>query len=420
MPCAATNDLWWRQLLARASKVLARKMPMSFNAIVYAMDGADPILVCSLLNELVRTSAPVIRTRATAALTEIGCPAATPAVAADPRLPSPHPLDYEWRFTPSTCDRLVARVAGIAPRSVLLLGCPTVALALLSTKPAFKITLVDDNPALPRLNSLVDGGADCTQVRADLIARPEVTAGVNADVVIADAPFYPDAMAGFMCAAVIGSRPGARLLFVLPPSSSRPSARQDALDLMELAAASGLEHVATKPGGVRYLRPPFEVNAHHSAGLWSVADDWRAADLAEFRLASSPVIVARPTVSSGRERWREVLIESKRWRVQLDGRNSAFVDGLLEKIVGSAVLDSVSRRDKRRNAANVCTDDNEFFVTSNPALLLDVLDSISAGCDPVTRLERTLERRLSPTEFLELSMVSDLITGYSTSTMDVE
>jgi hypothetical protein len=297
-----------------------------------------------------------------------------------------------------------------SPRSILLLGCPTIAITLLSRRSDIHLTLVDDNPALPLLSEFVKGDhPSYRQIRADLISHPEVTAGLRADVVIADAPFYPDAMTGFLHSAVAGARRHGRIFFALPGFGSRPTAGTDVRSFNRLARESGLEHISTQQGGVRYLRPPFELNAHRIAGLLSVEDDWRAADLAMFSRGTDQAKLAKPAYLSERSRWHEVVVSGKRWRVRVDEDSSTAVEGLLRKVATTTVLDTVSRRDNRRHLANVCTNDNEFFVTTNPSLLLQVLSSIVSGHDPAVRVGESLGRSLSPTEHGEVHVVRELL-----------
>ncbi|PRY40501.1 hypothetical protein [Umezawaea tangerina] len=404
------DNAWRRRLLDLVSRRLGRDPSASFNAVVKVAKGADPILVQAMLRELAATASPRVRARAREVLANAGQQTALLSAVCGEGLPAPHPLDYEWRFTRRTRDDLVSSAFARASRSVLLLGCPTVALTLLARSPDLRTTLVDDNPALPVLSDLVPREtANYTQLRADLIARPNVTADLEVDVVIADAPFYPEAMTGFLAAAVNGARRGATVLFVLPPFGTRPSAESDVRDFFRLATASGLRHEATLTNGVRYVRPPFEANAHRAAGLLSVADDWRAADLAVFRLTSRAAPTKAP-LESERARWREVVVGGKRWRVKTNSGDADAVEGLLQPIAANSVLDSVSRRDQRRHQANVCTDANEFFITSNPDLLLEVLASINTGLNPAAQGEKLLGRTFGFTEYVEVTVAHDMIT----------
>ncbi|MEV6829275.1 hypothetical protein [Amycolatopsis sp. NPDC051102] len=405
------HDQRWRdRLLNLAAKQLAGPVVPSFNSVLQAMSGADPVLVQSLISELADTSSLDVRDRCRAVLADCRRANTSSPVVEDHLLPPPHPLDYEWRFTHDTRTQLASTALIRSPRSVLLLGCPTVAITLLSSHSDFRLTLVDDNPALPLLSNFVEGDHPrYRQVRADLTSTPNVTAGLRADVVIADAPFYPDAMAGFLHAAVAGTRQRGRILFALPPSGTRPTAKRDVGNFHRLAREAGLSHVSTRQGAVRYLRPPFERNAHRSAGLLSVEDDWRAADLATFVRGPDPATLSKPEGSSERSRWQEVVVTGKRWRVRVDEHSSAAVEGLLRKVSTSAILDTVSQRDSRRQLANVCTDDNEYFVTTNPSLLIQVLTSVIRGCDPVTQVGDSLGRPLTPMEHSEVRLLRELI-----------
>ena len=140
----------------------------------------------------------------------------------DALLPRPHPLDHEWRFDPETRRDLADELGASAGDEgrILVLGCPTVAIELIARHSCRRVTLVDRNEAMPRLA----GGPTFTQVTADL--RDGLPADIGlADAAIADPPFYPDHMHAFIAAASTGLRPGSTLRLVLPPATTRPSAR---------------------------------------------------------------------------------------------------------------------------------------------------------------------------------------------------
>jgi hypothetical protein len=408
------DSAWRARLLQRATRLLLERR-CSFDVLVSHMAGADPMVVRSLLMELAHTGSTRLRSRVAATISD--CERSTPevAVASDPQLPMPHPLDYEWRFTPSTRQDLARWAMASAPQSILLLGCPTVALVLLLQRCAAHVTLIDDNPALPLLNELVGHRhVGYEQLRADLVSRPDVTAGINADVVIADAPFYPEAMAAFLRSGIVGARMRARLMFALPPFGSRPTAEHDVRTFYRRAAAFGLHHVTTNTGSARYLTPSFEEKALKAAGLPAVANDWRAADLAVFR-RGQPTRIRMRTAASERSEWHEIIASGKRWRVKINDSTSGAVEGLFPSVGIGSTLDTVSRRDSRRLDANICTEDNEFYVTANPSLFLRILDSVAIGLDPVITVEQSVGRELSPAEHNEISLVLSLISRASAS-----
>lgn len=412
----SVSEIAWRERLIELMRPqLLNHEPVSFDDLVTRMAGADPMLVWSLLHDAAGSGSHRLGNRARLTIRESQRQMSAPLADTDPDLPAPHPLDYEWRFTRPTRQTLMERALAHSPRSILLLGCPTVALTLLSQHPELPVTLVDDNPALPELTDII-GRRSSTyrQLRVDLIANPGVTTGIDADVVIADAPFYPDAMDAFLQAATAGARHRARLLFVLPRFGSRPSAESDVALFYRRAAMSGLRLIRTDKGAVRYLTPPFEEKALRSAGLPNVAHGWRSADLAAFlrARASEPAVA---TTASERDRWQEVIAGGKRWRVRNDQGGSTVVIGLYPNASGSRVLDTVSRRDVRRHNANVCTNDNEFYATANPALFIQILDSIATGNDPIRRVEDSIGRVLSPDECDEVNLVCSLIGSLPTA-----
>lgn len=405
---------WEHELADRLAHRLGAAPAVSFVHLLDALPGTDPTTVYTLLTRIA-TETPIrpdLLARARRAMADARRRAPHgPADPFDQLLPTPHPLDYEWRFTPSTRADLLAEITRLAPRTVLLLGCPTLALEILRRGAARRTVLVDDNPALPFLPNLVPRAAAppgvYRQLRADLEAHPEATRGVTADLVVADAPFYDAVMRGFLRAAATGSRPGARLLLVLPPAGTRPSAVADAANAVAFAGYLGYAHQGTDSARVRYRRPLFEARAHQAARLHGVPEDWRSADLAGFDLTDPRPVLPVSGARSRRDQWHEVAVLGTRWRVRRSTSGARAQTGgmLLGPVVPGDILDSVSRRDIRRAAVMVCTDGNEVFDTSEPGALLAVLDAVSERTDPYQAAARSLGHPLNRVDQAQVRIV---------------
>lgn len=380
------------------------------SSFLTCLAGLDPLYLVPALEALAaaKNTPTKVTTAAAIALRALRArPDASRLNPTDVGLPAEHPLDYDWRFHPHTRQVLSEELHALGAASVLLLGCPTLAVDL-SGRLEGHLTLVDDNPALPRIGP-THGARTVQQIRADLVAQPSVTEGLQADCVIADPPFYPHTMAAFIYAAATGSKLGATLYLILPSRWTRPSATGDTAQALVQAEQAGYQLRELRADAARYVRPIFERAAHATAGWPGVPDGWRTADIAVLHLESRP-LGPPPSGESDRHLWCEVTLAGLRWRVRTDGatattRPPATVTPRLLAI--GTRLRTVSRRDKIRANANVITNDHRAFTTDQPGLLLDAMQALAAG----TPVEDVIRRRLNrPLTGSEQTALADVLT----------
>jgi hypothetical protein len=334
------------------------KLPHTFAALVSRLPGVDPAIVRARLER----APALLRDRVNWSPVP---PATEPS---DTRLPIPHPLDFDWRFSESTRGALARELIESGPH-VLLLGAPSVWLALHNEPhPLAHVTLVD------RTALAAPAGSRATyhHVLADLLGDPLPALLSHADVVLADPPWYPEATAHFLWAAARLSRLGSRLLLSVAPVGTRPGIREERAAFFAFAEQLGYTLRETRPASLGYAMPPFERNALRAAGLSEfVPFDWRRGDLLVFehtRLGEGtrPLRAAAPAV------WAERVLGGVRLRVRPD--QDAGDDPRLQSLVEGDILPSVSRRDLRRSQARLWTSGNRVFGCAAPSLLLRVLD----------------------------------------------
>lgn len=189
-----------RARLARHLGRTATSQGRSPAALVERLAGLDPLYVVPALVRIARSGSRTdadLAAMASAALDQLHTP--TSRARRDLHgLPTEHPLDYDWRFDRPTRGAIIDAVRRVKPDRVLLLGCPT--LAVDRRMPPVPTTLIDDNPAL----AVSDPSNLVRHHRVDILNQPLFTAGVEADCVIADPPFYSEIVAAFLCAAAAG------------------------------------------------------------------------------------------------------------------------------------------------------------------------------------------------------------------------
>jgi hypothetical protein len=361
----------------------------SFSALLEKLPGVYPTVVRQAVQLLVSRNrlAPA---RASALL------AAGPNLPGRPSarsfLPLPHPLNYEWRFTPAASGMLLlaADVLAQPGGTVLLFGTPGVALAGLMRPPERRtVFLGEDNPVTRKIDVLNEALGCPLAVERCSVAAP---GSESASVVVLDPPWYLDFVRPMLATAAGACTVGGHVLISLAPDGARPSAVYDRARVLALAERLGLDHVERLPLSLRYETPFFEANALDACGL-AVPSDWRRGDLLVFRKTR---LSARPIVTSTlrKERWAEVNVGRMRLFIRSD-RPSAG-GGLLGRLVAGDVLPTVSRRDDRRQTARVWTSGNRVFSSDAPETVIAAALAISGaqfGTGAQPELCATMEER---------------------------
>jgi hypothetical protein len=301
----------------------------------------------------------------------------------DGTLPSPHPADYDWRFTPRTA-RLIARLARVVAGSarIGLFGTPTVYQELLAARRAVELyeRNVDMVRCLPRSDH-----ARATE--ADLLGFANVPAA-DFGVVVADPPWYPEYYRAFAQHAALALKAGGVLLLSVLPRLTRPGAEAERHELLEHLLSLGFELSAYYPNKLRYRTPPFERLSLHVEDL--ACGDWRRGDLGIFRLGESrpsrerllPLRVSEPVWDSFRLALRRVRVRRREWSL-----GDSF--WYLPLGVNGPVLPTVSRRHGVRNRIDVWSDLNEAWEVSRVDLVRAALRVLEVAPSDPTAAART-------------------------------
>jgi len=311
-------------------------------------------------------------------------------------LPVPHPLDYDWRFTRSAASSFMAHCIQLTGpgATIALLGTPTLAEAAALAPEGRRWLLLEASPAtVAAFDRLTPGRV----LRCDL-SRDELP-HLDARVVVADPPWYPDHARVFLWAAARVSQPGATILLAQPAVATRPGVLAERAGILAFARLCGLEVTAILPGVVTYSSPPFERQALAASGLaGSVPADWRRGDLIELRRTGALPHGLRPVIT-GEHAWHEVLLFGTRIRFRADQpEQDRTADPRLVHLVDGDVLASVSRRDPLRSAAAVWTSGNRVFGCRSPEIAAVIAAALAAGTDARHAAETHLGRRASRKE----------------------
>lgn len=244
--------------------------------------------------------------------------------------PEPHALDYDWRFSPQSAERLCECLA--EDSNVLLLGCPTLRPLL-----GERATLVDWNPLHQ------------PDVCADLRRTKQLPMNHQFDEAVLDPPWYPEYLDRWLRLAGQHVRIGGSIHSVLWPSTTRPDAEHERDDVLA-TLEPWLRVVSHRREAIVYQTPLFERLSMH--GRVPAPGRHRVGDVVEI------AVLGRPPMSVWSAQTQGVW-----WRFVFAGRQLALRGGggsqwpVYSRLPGSEswVFDTVSRRDSRRATIDLWT-----------------------------------------------------------------
>jgi hypothetical protein len=341
----------------------------SFAALLHRLPGVYPTEVLTSLDRLAGEKA-IDRTIVASIRRQAAANGAT-VVEGRSLLPLPHPLDYEWRFTPDAARSLLNRAADLTHTSgdLLLFGTPGLAVEALRLPIGRRIAFLAES------NSVTDRVLALNRAMGAPLSIAFCSGGLpreSADAVLLDPPWYLDFVRPMLAAAAHACRPGGAVLISLPPDGARPSAGSDRQAVIAFARRLGLTSIEYSPLAINYETPFFERNALAAAGVYP-PPQWRRGDLVVFQKSRASMRPS-PTSSSRRRDWSEIGIGRMRLFIRGVG-NTRSEQASLTSLVNGDILPTVSRRDRRRQAANVWTSGNRIFKTDNPQLVFEAATS---------------------------------------------
>lgn len=376
-------DRWVRDAVAQGYT--------SLDQIIRALPGVYPSLVCDALRRIAMPQPTAVRLDA---IQETFWPSLTSEAPHPITLPVPHPLDYDWRFSDAAVAYLLnASSTLVAPgATIALLGAPSIMRAVIENPRPYQFLLLDANPAI--IARLVQTAPAANIVRCDLARDPLPDS--TAALVIADPPWYEEHMRLFLWAASQLCQIGGSILMSVPPVGTRPGISQEWERTLRWAEQLGIAFIRLEAHTLEYLTPPFEYNALHAEGLDVALPTWRRGNLAIFTRRHERQ-VARPPVPPHDGLWDEVQVAGI--RVRLRRRTvKGFADPSLVPLVPGHVLPTVSRRDPRRQHADVWTSGNRIFACRATPLLAAILRAIASHHSPIQAVGAQIERTLTAPE----------------------
>lgn len=302
----------------------------------------------------------------------------------------PHPLDYEWRFSEAAIFRLLHEAMRLTPRygRVALIATPSIAVSPLRRMSDLSYWYYGrDAKAIVRCSGAADL-AGFSVVDLGQKSKPRGTA----DTVIIDPPWYDEHMLRFIWFCAEACRHGGHALLSLPAEGTRPGMRQQYNRYRAWWEKAGFKEVASIPGVVPYVSPPFERNALRAAGVLHFRSDWRKADLAVLRRIHPNELHWPGELAE--THWDEVSFGPVRLRIDTAAPRVSEIPNLVSLVVGD-VLATVSRRSSLRHQATVWTSGNRIFACEDTRTLFQLAQCLE-GRLSVERTARRVRRQIEP------------------------
>jgi hypothetical protein len=292
-------------------------------------------------------------------------------------LKMPHPLDYEWRNSTSSLNYLTDQIlqTNTLNDSVLILGMPTLFANVCIRDIPQKVSLVERNkPIVKALKKLAGEKNRFNVIEADVFKTDPAKVGKYHSVFM-DPPWYSEHFYQFIWLAARCIEVGGFLTISIPPLNTRPGIDKERIDWFSFCQQQGLCLENLYAQKLEYAMPFFEFNAFRSAGIQNILPFWRKGDVAIFRKINDHK-VDRPDFEEATPNWQEREIDTVRIRVKVDNKANKNEKLVIEHLVKSDILPTVSTRDDRRKVANVWTSGNRIFHVTNTDLFLKTLDEI--------------------------------------------
>ena len=372
----------------------------SFSGLLRTLAGPDPSALLAVLQHMA-TEHPWVNDLIKQALGTVKSheenTSGEPLTPVEPGA-APHPLDFDWRFTPQSVASLEGTYRPLVPASgtVLFLGTPSLFQALLrrSVSPSVNGILIDKNvPPAREVNEKKNLKTFVLDV-----CRDPLPTDLLADVVLTDPPWYEQELRAFLWAAAALCRDGGVVVACLPGLTARPGVAAERARMLDWAqTALGLMSTSIHPKQVRYNTPLFERNTWRAAGIHGIDPDWRAGDVAILRKEPTAKPIPDRPQGPWEQEWRSLRFSDVLLRMRPDSQ-AGFADPSLVRLFPDDVLPSVSRRDARRSQIDVWSSGNHVFGCHSRGVLECIGRALSSNRLVVPAVEGHIGRELGPDE----------------------
>ncbi len=280
--------------------------------------------------------------------------------------PSPHPLDFDWRYDQETADRLAEMVRGAGP--IIALGVPSVARLL--DREMFDVTLVDRQPLQGVRNHIVAPVEDFSSVAEFRTA-------------VVDPPWYPRQLRNWTRVAARAVGVGRTVFVSVWPDYTRPCGTHELASV--LAGISRWADIKRNVATLSYAEPLFEAVARVHGSDTQLSRSPLVGELVRLDVRRLPEWDAD---EQRQEKWLRFTVDDYQLALRIDMATAKD---------GFAVIDGadgwqwpyVSARAPCRSQIGLWSSDGEVAAIGDPIAVATTLRNALLNPDG-TRFEATL------------------------------
>ncbi|MEZ8013977.1 hypothetical protein AB4516_22080 [Vibrio sp. 10N.222.54.F12] len=265
--------------------------------------------------------------------------------------PDPHPLDYDWRFTRETVDKLSQLFDD--HESVLSLGVPS--LIRKHQELDNRVFLVDRQPLhWSNFHSLVDVDVDLPLCK-------------SFDAAVIDPPWYIENTIRWISWSAQHLAIGSKIYISLWPELTRPQAIEERKNLFEwLTSWADFE---IKSNFFCYETPVFEMRASEVSDD-NVLEDWRFGDLLVIKIKEIPPLSKAITKT---ELWHRFVIDDYQLALRVNHHDVLPAKIIMHPLANGWYWPSVSRRAIGREVIDLWSSQNKVGTVIGSANALEIL-----------------------------------------------
>ncbi|NSZ14925.1 hypothetical protein G6L61_24595 [Agrobacterium fabrum] len=266
-------------------------------------------------------------------------------------LPSPHPLDFDWRYS----DDTVSAISEVISKSATVVAGGTPSIARYLDAVARDVILVDRQPF--------------QGVRKHVVGEVgHVRLKIQQAVAVLDPPWYPpEAMQWIAWASnVVGV--GGEILVTIWPADTRPSAEQERRDLENWIR--GWAEISHTDLPISYVAPSFEEAALAvSAGI-NIQTKPRIGELLRITVAKEQAAIILPRRNTS---WARFTLNEYQLAIRKDPPTTGAIEIAPVRGANGWIWPYVSRRAAGRDEISLWSSQNEVALVGNSGHLIDIL-----------------------------------------------
>ncbi len=343
----------------------------------------------------------------------------------DNRLPVPHMVDYDWRFSKQGISSFSSRINSIIEttdiKTIVFIGSPSLFKHYSNSGYTnIQFYLIDFNA-----NQHIKQGElknnqhviDCN-IHYNIPAEASIDS-IKADIVIMDPPWYPEYYERFfeICSKV--SQVGSKVIGVYPPERTRSTVIEEKKKLSEYIRILGFDEIEYEPNSIEYSTPPFEKNVFVANNIYNYPANWRFGDLMlTTRIKDSSEFMMEYLMdqclfvtNSGWSEKRCGIVRIK-FKQNMECHSDDLFSISISHLYKDDIYPSVSRRYNGHKSINVWTSGNRVFNCSNVPLLIRIIEGLDDS-DIISSLQNEYRVFLSHSQQKEIVDVHEFMKNIS-------